>query len=287
MISMVEGAQRAAARRTKSRSASCSSASPRSSCSPSSRCPPSRATAKTPPGQSGVVNVSLPVLVALLVCLIPTTIGGLLSAIGISGIDRLMRRNVLATSGRAVEAAGDIDVLLLDKTGTITHGQPHGRPPFIPRPASRKSDLAECRAARLARRRNARGPQHRRAGEGELQPARARDAELHAQVHPVHRADAHERRRYSRARTAGPPLRIRKGAARGGAELRASRARRRLSRRRSRSIVEDDFARAAARRSWWREGAQVLGVDRNSRTWSKAASRSASPSSAKWASARS
>ncbi len=73
-------------------------------------------------GQSGVVNVSLPVLVALLVCLIPTTIGGLLSAIGISGIDRLVRRNVLATSGRAVEAAGDIDVLLLDKTGTITMG---------------------------------------------------------------------------------------------------------------------------------------------------------------------
>src|SRR5215470_2556647 len=60
---------------------------------------------------------SVPVLIALLVCLIPTTIGGLLSAIGISGIDRLVRRNVLATSGRAVEAAGDIDVLLLDKTG--------------------------------------------------------------------------------------------------------------------------------------------------------------------------
>lgn len=66
--------------------------------------------------------VSVPVLVALLVCLIPTTIGGLLSAIGISGMDRLIRRNVIATSGRAVEAAGDIDVLLLDKTGTITLG---------------------------------------------------------------------------------------------------------------------------------------------------------------------
>jgi K+-transporting ATPase ATPase B chain len=66
--------------------------------------------------------VSLPVLVSLLVCLIPTTISGLLSAIGISGIDRLSRRNVLATSGRAVEAAGDVDVLLLDKTGTITLG---------------------------------------------------------------------------------------------------------------------------------------------------------------------
>lgn len=68
------------------------------------------------------VHVGVPVLVALLVCLIPTTIGGLLAAIGIAGMDRLLRRNVLAMSGRAVEAAGDVDVLLLDKTGTITLG---------------------------------------------------------------------------------------------------------------------------------------------------------------------
>ena len=61
-------------------------------------------------------------LIALLVCLIPTTIGGLLSAIGIAGMDRLVRFNVIATSGRAVEAAGDVDTLLLDKTGTITFG---------------------------------------------------------------------------------------------------------------------------------------------------------------------
>jgi len=66
--------------------------------------------------------ISLTVLTALLVCLIPTTIGGLLSAIGIAGMDRLIRRNVVALSGRAVEAAGDVDVLLLDKTGTITLG---------------------------------------------------------------------------------------------------------------------------------------------------------------------
>jgi K+-transporting ATPase ATPase B chain len=65
---------------------------------------------------------SVTVLTALLICLIPTTIGGLLSAIGIAGIDRLVQRNVLAMSGRAVEAAGDVDVLLLDKTGTITLG---------------------------------------------------------------------------------------------------------------------------------------------------------------------
>jgi len=71
-------------------------------------------------GQGTVVSIT--VLVALLVCLIPTTIGGLLSAIGIAGMDRMIQANVIATSGRAVEAAGDVDVLLLDKTGTITLG---------------------------------------------------------------------------------------------------------------------------------------------------------------------
>jgi K+-transporting ATPase ATPase B chain len=68
------------------------------------------------------VPITITVLVALLVCLIPTTIGGLLSAIGIAGMDRMIQRNVIAMSGRAVEAAGDVDVLLLDKTGTITLG---------------------------------------------------------------------------------------------------------------------------------------------------------------------
>src|SRR5476651_1555739 len=69
--------------------------------------------------------ISITVLVALLVCLIPTTIGGLLSAIGVAGMSRMMQANVIATSGRAVEAAGDVDVLLLDKTGTITLGNRH------------------------------------------------------------------------------------------------------------------------------------------------------------------
>ena len=71
--------------------------------------------------KSGTV-VSITALIALLVCLIPTTIGGLLSAVGVAGMSRMMQANVIATSGRAVEAAGDVDVLLLDKTGTITHG---------------------------------------------------------------------------------------------------------------------------------------------------------------------
>jgi K+-transporting ATPase ATPase B chain len=98
-------------------------------------------------GQKGVVLTSIPVLLSLIVCLIPTTIGGLLSAIGIAGIDRLMRRNVLATSGRAVEAAGDVDVLLLDKTGTITLGNRQATE-FIPGPGVKVSDLAD--AAQLA-----------------------------------------------------------------------------------------------------------------------------------------
>ena len=71
-------------------------------------------------GQGSPITIT--VLIALLICLIPTTIGGLLSAIGIAGMDRLIQRNVIAMSGRAVEAAGDVDVLMLDKTGTITLG---------------------------------------------------------------------------------------------------------------------------------------------------------------------
>ncbi len=83
------------------------------------------------------------VLVALLVCLIPTTIGALLSAIGIAGMDRLVQRNVLATSGRAVEAAGDVDVLLLDKTGTITLGNRQAAE-FIPVAGVSERELAEA-----------------------------------------------------------------------------------------------------------------------------------------------
>ncbi len=93
------------------------------------------------------VAFSMTVLVALLVCLIPTTIGGLLSAIGIAGIDRMVQKNVLAMSGRAVEAAGDIDVLLLDKTGTITLGDRQASA-FFPAPGVRIEELAD--AAQLA-----------------------------------------------------------------------------------------------------------------------------------------
>jgi K+-transporting ATPase ATPase B chain len=87
------------------------------------------------------------VLIALLVCLIPTTIGGLLSAIGIAGMDRMIQANVIATSGRAVEAAGDVDVLLLDKTGTITLGNRQASH-FAPAPGVTSEELAS--AAQLA-----------------------------------------------------------------------------------------------------------------------------------------
>jgi K+-transporting ATPase ATPase B chain len=96
-------------------------------------------------GQGSVITLT--VLVALLVCLIPTTIGALLSAIGIAGMDRMVRANVIATSGRAVEAAGDVDVLLLDKTGTITLGDRQAFA-FVPAPGIPEHELAD--AAQLA-----------------------------------------------------------------------------------------------------------------------------------------
>ncbi|GAA4325489.1 potassium-transporting ATPase subunit KdpB [Pigmentiphaga soli] len=96
-------------------------------------------------GAGAVVTVTA--LVALLVCLIPTTIGGLLSAIGVAGMSRMMQANVIATSGRAIEAAGDVDVLLLDKTGTVTYGNRQASA-FLPAPGVQQAELAA--AARLA-----------------------------------------------------------------------------------------------------------------------------------------
>jgi K+-transporting ATPase ATPase B chain len=92
-------------------------------------------------------DISMTTLIALLVALIPTTIGALLSAIGIAGMDRLVRRNVLALSGRAVEASGDVDVLLLDKTGTITLGNRQAAE-LVPMPGVSEAELAE--AAQMA-----------------------------------------------------------------------------------------------------------------------------------------
>ena len=138
------------------------------------------------------------VLIALLVCLIPTTIGGLLSAIGIAGIDRMVQKNVLAMSGRAVEAAGDVHVLLLDKTGTITHRQPAGG--RVPPAPGGYADTSWRDAAQLASLADETpgGQQHRRAGRREQ---RSRRRELttcpDAAFVPFTRADAHERRRHA------------------------------------------------------------------------------------------
>ena len=114
--------------------------------------------------------VAIPVLIALLVCLIPTTIGGLLSAIGIAGMDRMIQQNVIAMSGRAVEAAGDVNTLLLDKTGTITLGNRQAVE-FLPVRGRHRRGAGRPRAARLAAGRDARRAQHRGAGQGEVQPA--------------------------------------------------------------------------------------------------------------------
>jgi K+-transporting ATPase ATPase B chain len=92
-------------------------------------------------GQGSIITMTI--LIALLVCLIPTTIGALLSAIGIAGMDRMVRANVIATSGRAVEAAGDVDVLLLDKTGTITLGDRQAFA-FVPAPGVTEQELADA-----------------------------------------------------------------------------------------------------------------------------------------------
>ena len=178
-------------------------------------------------GQGAPVTVT--VLVALLVCLIPTTIGGLLSAIGIAGMDRMIQANVIAMSGRAVEAAGDVDVLLLDKTGTITLGNRQATA-FIPR------RRRERRASSPTPRSSPRSPTRRpRAAASSCSPRSSyglRERDVHAlgaHVRAVHRADAHERRRPRRARRSARarPTRSRRyvqraRAARFPAEVRAS-----------------------------------------------------------------
>ena len=150
-----------------------------------------------PLGLYSGVTLSVTVIVALLVCLIPTTIGGLLSAIGIAGMDRLLRKNVLAMSGRAVEAAGDVDTLLLDKTGTITLGNRMATE-LIPVRRRTRGRAGRRRAARQPGRRDAGGALDRRAGQGKYN-MRGRDvARDRRALHPVQRADAHERLRSGR-----------------------------------------------------------------------------------------
>jgi K+-transporting ATPase ATPase B chain len=153
----------------------------------------------------GGEEVSIVVLVALLVCLIPTTIGGLLSAIGIAGMDRMVRANVIATSGRAIEAAGDVDVLLLDKTGTITLGDRQAAA-FHPAPGVAEQDLADvAQLASLADE----TPEGRSIVVLAKQQFQLRGRDLASVAHTFHKFSA-------QSRTSGVDLegrRLRKGAA--------------------------------------------------------------------------
>ena len=145
-------------------------------------------------------TISVVVLVALFVTLIPTTIGALLSAIGIAGMDRLVRFNVLAMSGRAVEAAGDVDTLLLDKTGTITFGNRLATE-IIPVPGVTEREAAEAALLASDADETAGGPLDRHADAGEIR-RRARRRRRRRQVHRILRHHAAVRRRYRRTQAA-------------------------------------------------------------------------------------
>ena len=135
--------------------------------------------------------ITITALIALLVCLIPTTIGGLLSAIGVAGMSRMMQANVIATSGRAVEAAGDVDVLLLDKTGTITLGQSPGRHVHTGLRCDR-GRAGQRRATGLPGGRDPGGPQCRGSRQTTLQLAGARSTRARGDVRAVLRAHPDE-----------------------------------------------------------------------------------------------
>ena len=192
--------------------------------------------------RSAGTPVTITVLIALLVCLIPTTIGGLLSAIGVAGMSRMMQANVIATSGRAVEAAGDVDVLLLDKTGTITLGNRQASA-FLPAPGVTGSRAGRCRAAGLAGRRDAGRAQHRGAGQAAVQSARARSwPRCDADVRAVLGADPHERRRPAGSRRCARarPMRSRPTSRRNGGRF-----------PKSALTLRPRTSRAAAARRWW------------------------------------
>ncbi len=138
-------------------------------------------------------KVSFTALVALLVCLIPTTIGGLLSAIGIAGMDRLLRRNVIAMSGRAVEAAGDVDVLLLDKTGTITFGNRMATE-FIPDSWRLRGSTCCGGPVGIPRGRDSGGTQHRGARQGKGRAQGKEHAGAGCRIRTLQRPHQDERR---------------------------------------------------------------------------------------------
>ena len=144
----------------------------------------------TSAGQGTPVTVT--VLVALLVCLIPTTIGGLLSAIGIAGMDRMIQANVIAMSGRAVEAAGDVDVLLLDKTGTITLGNRQATE-FLPAVGVGEAHLADAAQLSSLADETPEGRSIVVLAKEKYEHPRARHSAAQCPLRAVLRADPHER----------------------------------------------------------------------------------------------
>ena len=221
-------------------------------------------------------DVSIATLIALLVALIPTTIGALLSAIGIAGMDRLVRRNVLALSGRAVEASGDVDVLLLDKTGTITLGNRQAAE-FVPMPGVDGGRAGRGGADRLARRRDA-----RRAARSSCSPSSTASAST--SFGPRARTSSRSPRE---TRMSGVDVngdRLRKGA--GDAIIALGRRRGRPGAARAAAPSSTGSRARAARRSPSRATARCS-ASSTSRTSSRRACASASTSCARWASARS
>ena len=238
-------------------------------------------------------SISVVVLVALFVTLIPTTIGALLSAIGIAGMDRLVRFNVLAMSGRAVEAAGDVDTLLLDKTGTITLGNRQATA-FRPVRGVTEQELAD--AAQLASLADE-TPEGRSIVvlAKEKYGIRSRDMkELARDLHSLHRADPHERHRCRRVLGpqgrggCDPELCRRRRRAGGGLRQhgRAPCSRRRLGRRRAKSRRSRTRSPKPAARRWRWPRTASCSASSTSRTSSRAASASVLPNCAAWASAR-
>ena len=198
---------------------------------------------------SGIVP-TVAVLVSLLVCLIPTTIGGLLSAIGIAGMDRVMQHNVLAMSGKAVEAAGDVNSLLLDKTGTITLGNRQAVE-FLPVERRHGRRTGRRRATIQPGRRNTGGPLGGGAGQGEVRPARP--------AHPGARGDFIPFSAYTRMSGVdcrGPPAP--QGRDRRDLQVR-QRARRRSARRASRTL-SDRISRSGGTPLAVADGTRLLGV---------------------------
>jgi K+-transporting ATPase ATPase B chain len=224
------------------------------------------------------VAFSITALIALLVCLIPTTIGGLLSAIGIAGMDRLLQRNVLAMSGRAVEAAGDIDVLLLDKTGTITLGNRMASE-FIPPRASPERSPTPPSSPRWPTKR----PRAAASSSSPRRSSTCASATSQAQAKATFVPFTAQTRMsgVDLAADGGPARSIRKGAAanvKAWVESQGASSPPRSRRGGRRDLPQGGTPLVVA------EDREVLGVI-FSRTSSRAASRSASPSCGPWASA--